>query len=144
VEAADRFLKRLPLDEAHGVAGLAGLVEHQAVDGHHAGVLQPRRDLRLAQEARPTAGVMGVLGPDALEGHVSAQLRVAGDVDLAQAAPGVEAHRTVPAGAGLRSLRRARVRPGVWSCRAVHGSSGAFRPLDSCRGHFRRRGPCGP
>jgi hypothetical protein len=40
VEAPDGVLERLPLDEAHGVAGQAVLVPDQAVDRHDAGVLE--------------------------------------------------------------------------------------------------------
>ena len=62
VEAIDRLLEGLPLDESHGVVGAALGVAAQAVDGHDARVLEPSGDLGFEQEAGAAVRVVGAFG----------------------------------------------------------------------------------
>ena len=97
MELVDGVGEGLALDEAHGVARVAVVVGHQAVDGHDAGVLQAGSDLRLQQEALPVGGHLLVLA-HALQCDLAVQLPVLGDEHLAESAAGVKAERLVAAG----------------------------------------------
>ena len=83
MEAVDRLLEAVALDEPHGVVGPAVAVAAQAVDRHDPGVLQPAGDLGLEQEPLAADRVVGVVVEDLLERHLAIEL-------------GVEATKTAP------------------------------------------------
>jgi hypothetical protein len=91
----------LALDEAHGVAGAATVVE-QAVDGHDARVLQPGGDLGLLQEAALAVRVVGAAVEQALDGDGAVQLGVGGAQHLAETVAGVRRQVGVRPGGGRR------------------------------------------
>ena len=89
MEALDGFLQALAPDEPHGVERPSLVAGSQAVNGNHAGVLQPAGDLGLDQEARPAGRVIGVLGLNLLERDLAVQLRISGHEHVADASPSV-------------------------------------------------------
>ncbi len=68
------------VDELHDDVR-ADLVGAVVVHGHHAGMVQRRRRLRLLPKAGEEVRVVAVLGPQDLDRHVAFELAVAGSVD---------------------------------------------------------------
>jgi hypothetical protein len=89
VKARDGILERLALDEAHRIVGPAVRVMAEAIDRHDAGVLQPARDLRLAQEALPARGIVGGVADDLFQRDFALQFPVEGHGHRAEATAGV-------------------------------------------------------
>ena len=100
VEAFDRLLEVVPLDEPHRVVGPAAVVGPQSVDGDDAGVLQAAGDLRLHQEPLAADRVVGVLVEDLLERHLAVQFAVERHEDGAQAASGMRPEDPEPLAVG--------------------------------------------
>ena len=95
----DGLLERAAVDELHHVIRLAGFVEADLVDRHHAGVLQLARDLGFVQELFRLGFAAGA---DLLQRDDAANGAILGDPDLAHAAAGVELfqHELVARAAG--------------------------------------------
>ncbi len=96
VEAIDRLLEGLALDEPHGVEGAALGVASQAVDRNHARVLEASGDLGLEQEAGAAVRVVGAFGSELLERDLAIQLGVEGHGDLAKAPLGMRPEDAEP------------------------------------------------
>ena len=100
MEALDRLLEALALDQPHGVEGAALGVAAQAVDRDDAGVLQPPGDLGLQQEAGAAVRVVGMAVEDLLQRHLAVQFRIEGHEDGPQAAPGMGPEDAEPLAVG--------------------------------------------
>ena len=100
VEALDRLLEAVALDEPHRVVRPAVVVGAQAVDRDDPGMLQPAGDLGLEQEPTAAGRVVGVLGEDLLERDLAVELGVQGDEDGAQAAGGMGPQDAEPLAVG--------------------------------------------
>ena len=75
----------------------------QAIDGHHAGMIEPAGDFRLELETPGTLGIVG-LRRRFVQGHFAAQFFVAGHEDLAQTAASMQFQ-------GAIAARRSSARP---------------------------------
>ena len=74
--------QRLALDQPHGIGRLPLVVGDQAVDGHHAGMLELGGDLSLQEETPAAVGIAGVARLDLLESDGALQLFILNLVGL--------------------------------------------------------------
>src|SRR5262249_16499841 len=72
MEPLDRFLQRLALDKAHGIARLAVAAMDEGVHRHDSGVLQACRYFRFQEKALPTLRIVRPIRLDALERDLAA------------------------------------------------------------------------
>jgi hypothetical protein len=107
--ASNERIERAALDELHGVERQAVGPEAGLVDGDDGGVLEARRDERLAHE--PPARARTGLGVQLLHRHHSAEPPVAGQQDATHPAPGELPLETVVIGADLDEACRIGGRP---------------------------------
>ncbi len=132
VEALDRLLEAVALDEPHRVVGTAVAVGTQAVDRHDAGVFQAAGDLGLDQEPLAAGRVVGVVVEDLLERHLAVQLGVQGHEHRPQSAAGMRPEDAEPlavAGGRADGVRCRAVRVAIVG-RAVRRGDVAERRLD--------------